>query len=158
MEDLRALRPGFCIEVRYKSYEHSGLAWKAVWEKNTNIQREIKFVFKNENAQNFRLAHFWQTKKRRRPSTLASRGLLNTSRFSGYQKKCFSSISKFSNDRNDWFSSMSRFSGDQNDWLSKISKFSDHQNGCCFPVPRSSILLFFYISKTPGFQSESKIK
>ena len=33
MKDIGTLRPGFYSEFRYKSYEHSGLAWEAICEK-----------------------------------------------------------------------------------------------------------------------------
>ena len=33
MKDIGTLRPGFYSEFRYKSYEHSGLAWEAILKK-----------------------------------------------------------------------------------------------------------------------------
>ena len=38
MEDIRTLRPGFYTEFRYKSREHSGLAWGAIFGKVTKYK------------------------------------------------------------------------------------------------------------------------
>ena len=43
MKDIRQWRLGLYTELRYKSNEHSGVAWGAIWEKLTHCKEKCNF-------------------------------------------------------------------------------------------------------------------
>ena len=48
VRDIGEWRPGFYTEFRYKSYEHSGLAWEAIFKK----QKQAKPKWSQDARQN----------------------------------------------------------------------------------------------------------
>ena len=136
MKDIWTLRPGFYSEFRYKSREHSGLAWGAILRKVfvLTLFPTLPCSFFQEHVPRM---HFFPKHCSQKGALRGVNGLFSSiSRPPGRQNESLFSISRFPGHQNGSCFSISRFTGHQNASFLNISRFTSHQNASFSNISR----------------------